>query len=40
VPDAQKRRQADFVIDTSQGLDAARAAVTAIIAKLTGVSGH
>jgi dephospho-CoA kinase len=40
VPDAQKRRQADFVIDTSQGLDAARAAVAAIIAKLTGVSGH
>ncbi|MCA0015313.1 dephospho-CoA kinase [Mesorhizobium sp. B292B1B] len=40
VPDAQKRRQGDFVIDTSQGLDAARAAVAAIIAKLTGVSGH
>ncbi|MCA0026532.1 MULTISPECIES: dephospho-CoA kinase [unclassified Mesorhizobium] len=36
VPDAQKRRQADFVIDTSQGLDAARAEVEAIIADLRG----
>ncbi|TPL54985.1 MULTISPECIES: dephospho-CoA kinase [unclassified Mesorhizobium] len=36
VPDAQKRRQADFVIDTSQGLDAARAEVKAIIADLRG----
>lgn len=37
VPDAEKRRQADFVIDTGQGLDAARAEVNAIIAELVGV---
>ncbi|MFB9982304.1 dephospho-CoA kinase [Mesorhizobium kowhaii] len=36
VPDAEKRRQADFVIDTGQGMDAARAAVAAIIAELSG----
>ncbi|PDQ17772.1 dephospho-CoA kinase [Mesorhizobium sanjuanii] len=36
VPDAEKRRQADFIIDTSQGFEAARAAVAAIIAELTG----
>ncbi len=35
VPDAEKRRLADFVIDTGQGLDAARAAVAAIIAELS-----
>jgi len=40
VPDAEKRRLADFVIDTSQGLDAARAAVAAIIAELSGGSGR
>ncbi|TIX46438.1 MAG: dephospho-CoA kinase [Mesorhizobium sp.] len=34
VPDAEKRRRADFVIDTGQGCDAARAAVKAIIAEL------
>ncbi|MER8864664.1 dephospho-CoA kinase [Mesorhizobium sp. M0751] len=34
VPDAEKRRRADFVIDTGQGFDAARAAVKAIIAEL------
>lgn len=34
VPDAEKRRRADFVIDTGQGIDAARAAVKAIIAEL------
>lgn len=37
VPDAEKRRLADFVIDTGQGLDAARAAVAAIIAELIGL---
>jgi dephospho-CoA kinase len=36
VPDVEKRRLADFVIDTGQGLDAARAAVAAIIAELSG----
>ncbi|MFD1982040.1 dephospho-CoA kinase [Mesorhizobium newzealandense] len=36
VPDAEKRRRADFIIDTGQGLDAARAAVAAIIAELSG----
>lgn len=36
VPDAEKRRQADFIIDTSHGLDAARADVDRIIADLTG----
>ncbi|UCI20207.1 dephospho-CoA kinase [Mesorhizobium sp. B2-1-8] len=36
VPDAEKRRLADFVIDTGEGMDAARAAVAAIIAELAG----
>ena len=36
VPDAEKRRLADFVIDTGQGLDSARAQVDAIIAELIG----
>ncbi|MER8466955.1 dephospho-CoA kinase [Mesorhizobium sp. M1396] len=42
VPDAEKRRQADFVVDTGQGFDAARAEVNAIIRQLTGVGkpGH
>lgn len=34
VPDAEKRAQADYVIDTGQGLDAARAQVAAVIADL------
>jgi dephospho-CoA kinase len=33
TPDAEKRARADFVIDTSQGFDAARARVAEIIAK-------
>lgn len=36
VPDAEKRNRADFVIDTGQGMDAARAAVQAIVAQLSG----
>jgi dephospho-CoA kinase len=36
VPDAEKRRQADFIIDTSHGLEAARAEVAHIIAELNG----
>jgi dephospho-CoA kinase len=36
VPDAEKRRQADFIIDTGHGFDAAREAVEAIVAELSG----
>ncbi|TIM26502.1 MAG: dephospho-CoA kinase [Mesorhizobium sp.] len=36
VPDAEKRKAADFIIDTGQGFDEARAAVNAIVAKLVG----
>lgn len=36
VPDAEKRRQADFIIDTGLGFEAARASVASIIAELTG----
>ncbi|TYR31447.1 dephospho-CoA kinase [Mesorhizobium microcysteis] len=38
VPDAQKRARADFVIDTGKGMEAARQAVHAIVAELTGDS--
>jgi dephospho-CoA kinase len=31
VPDAEKRRRADFVVDTSQGFDHARAQVRDIL---------
>jgi dephospho-CoA kinase len=31
MPDAEKRRRADFIVDTSQGFDAARAQVRAIL---------
>jgi dephospho-CoA kinase len=31
MPDAEKRRRADFVVDTSRGFDAARAQVRAIL---------
>ena len=36
TPDAEKRRRADFVVDTSSGLDAARARVGAIMDILEG----
>ena len=34
VPDAEKRANADYIVDTSKGLDHARAQVKAIIAEL------
>lgn len=40
TPDAEKRRRADFVIDTGQGLDAARMAVADIIARLEAIGGR
>ncbi|MBN9242553.1 MAG: dephospho-CoA kinase [Mesorhizobium sp.] len=36
VPDAEKRRQADFVIDSGRGFDAARAEVERIVSELAG----
>lgn len=36
VPDAQKRERADYVIDTGNGMEAARRQVEAIIAYITG----
>jgi dephospho-CoA kinase len=36
TPDAEKRRRADFVIDTSESIEAARGQVEAIIRELTG----
>lgn len=36
VPDAEKRRRADFIVESGDGLKAARAAVEAIVAKLEG----
>ncbi len=36
TPDAEKRRLADFVIETGEGLDAARRQVHAIVARLRG----
>lgn len=35
MPDAEKRRRADFLIDTGKGLEAAREQVEEIISKLT-----
>ena len=34
VPDAEKRRRADFIVDTGQGFDAARAQVRDILAEV------
>jgi dephospho-CoA kinase len=39
VPDEEKRRQADFVIDTGDGFDRTRAAVKKIVAELAGDKG-
>ena len=38
TPDEEKRRRADFVIDSSRGIEAAREQVHAIIGELTGKS--
>lgn len=38
TPDAEKRARADYVIDTGQGLDAARAQVNDIVGELTASS--
>lgn len=38
TPDAEKRRRADFLIDTGQGLDAARARVAEIVATVLDLS--
>ena len=35
MPDADKRARADFVVDTSQGFDAARAQVRDILARVS-----
>ena len=36
LPDAEKRRRADFVVDTSADVEASRAALDAIITALRG----
>ena len=36
TPDAEKRRRADFIVDSSLGMEAAQAAVAAIVATLAG----
>lgn len=36
MPDIEKRARADYIIDTSRGIDPARAEVEALIVKLTG----
>ncbi|WP_292898256.1 dephospho-CoA kinase [Nitratireductor sp.] len=35
VPDAEKRRRADFIIDTGEGMEPARQAVKAVISELS-----
>ncbi len=39
VPDAEKRRLADYVVDTGSGFDVTRAAIRAVIAELSGENG-
>jgi dephospho-CoA kinase len=38
MPDGEKRRRADFVVDTSQGFDSARAQVRAILRQAPGLA--
>jgi len=40
MPDAEKRRRADFVVDTSQGFDAARVQVRAILNAVATMPGR
>jgi dephospho-CoA kinase len=40
MPDAEKRRRADFVVDTSQSFDSARAQVRAILASVRAIRGR
>ncbi|MCW0981835.1 dephospho-CoA kinase [Agrobacterium sp. BT-220-3] len=40
MPDAEKRQRADFVIDTGNGVEAARDQVRGILQKLAAGSGH
>jgi dephospho-CoA kinase len=40
MPDADKRARADFVVDTSQGFDAARAQVRDILARVSKMSNR
>ena len=40
MPDAEKRRRADVVIDTSQGIEPARNAVGEVLRRYAGWSGH
>jgi dephospho-CoA kinase len=40
LPDAEKRKQADFIIDTGRGLDHAFGEVEAVVKALKGRAGH
>jgi dephospho-CoA kinase len=40
MPDAEKRRRADFIVDTSQSFDSARAQVRAILAAVRAIRGR
>ncbi|BAT58231.1 dephospho-CoA kinase [Variibacter gotjawalensis] len=40
TPDAEKRRRAHFVVDTSRGFDSARAQVRAILRAVATIPGH
>jgi len=40
MPDTEKRRRADFVVDTSQGIEAAREQVRAILQAIAKMPGR